>query len=374
MARLILVHNKKRLSFSILGVALAVVVTFLELGFFNGFGDSQTNIIRMFNADLVVISKTKEHMMLTYLAPMLQSQLYQALAYDAVDEVIPIYEGLLQLKNPDNEMVKNITVIAFPVGSAPLKIKGLKKYIPQLHKQGTVLYDAKSRDIYGNIRPGMEIELSDVTYKIAGFVEIGANFSQNGHVLMGAPTWLRHPKAKHPHHISFGLIRVKPGCDLEKLKTELGRIDPDNLDVYTPNELQKRERRFFEKATPVGILFGTALTLGFLIGVMICYQILFSEITDNIVQYATMMAIGFSRRYLTGVVIRIALVLSLFGFWVGLLASWGLYELIAHRAAIPMFLTPARIALIFGLTICMSVFSALIATTDLFKARPADVF
>ena len=193
MARLLLTHNKRRLFLSLLAVAMAVIIMSLELGFYNGFGDSQTNLIRRLNADLVMINKTKQNMMMAMRASILQAQLYQVSANDGVSEVIPIYEDSLRFKNPDNEMVQSIQIIAFPVESAPFNIEGLEEFAPELKKQGNVLFDIKSRDIYGNVQPGMDIKLSNVSYKIAGLVKIGANFSRSGYVLMSAPTLHAHP-------------------------------------------------------------------------------------------------------------------------------------------------------------------------------------
>ena len=102
----------------------------LELGFYNGFGDSQTNLIRRLNADLVMINKTKQNMMMAMRASILQAQLYQVSANDGVSEVIPIYEDSLRFKNPDNEMVQSIQIIAFPVESAPFNIEGLEEFAP----------------------------------------------------------------------------------------------------------------------------------------------------------------------------------------------------------------------------------------------------
>ncbi len=57
-----LTYNRGRFVLSSLGVALAVVIMFMEMGFFNGINDSQANLATVLNADLIIESKRKHHL------------------------------------------------------------------------------------------------------------------------------------------------------------------------------------------------------------------------------------------------------------------------------------------------------------------------
>ncbi len=367
----ILTHDRRRLALSLAGIAFSVITMFLELGFFNGFNDSQANLPPLYNADLVMMHKSKVNMMKSNRIN--RAYLYQVAPFDGVTEVIPVYEGNLRLRNPETDMVHRIAIIAFPIGTPPFTIPELKLYQDILKKKNAVLYDSRSRSVYGNIREGMDIELSDSIYKVGGVIKLGPNFARNGYIIMSDTNWLTHTSSRSDQ-ISFGLIRVKPGVDLKDLKARIVSLNPEEIIAMTPGELRERDVRFFTKATPFGIIFGTGLVIGFVIGVMICYQILFNEVTDNLPQYATLKAIGFPNLYVISIVMKIALVLSLLGFFPGLLGGWILYTTIEHFTRINMFLTAGRIALICILTVLMCGFAGGLAVRKVMKADPAELF
>jgi len=366
----IVTFNKRRLILSLAGIAFSVMTMFLELGFYNGFNDSQVNLPPIFNGDLVIMHKTKIHMMKTsYLK---KAILHQTLAFEEVEEAIPIYVGMMSLKNSTTDMVYDIGVMAFPADSVPLKVSGFTENQNVLKNKNSVLFDSLSRSIYGKIKEGDEIELSDKKFLVGGLVELGPNFTRNGWVIMSDSAWLN--LGVNPHKISFGLLIVKPGTDLETLKSKIAALNPGEVTVMTPREVRQRDTHFWTTATPLGIVFGTGLIIGFLIGVMICYQILFNEITDHMAQYATLKAVGFSNAFLIGTVMKIAILYSLLGFLPGLLGGWVLYHIIEYFTRIDMFLTGGRIILICIFTVLMSVFSGLLAVRKVMRADPADVF
>jgi len=366
----IVTSNKGRLALSLAGIAFSVVTMFLELGFFNGFNDSQVNLVTLFQAELVLMHKHKYNIMRG--DTFHKAILYQTSVLEEIKEVIPIYEGTLRLRNEKKNMAYRIGALAFPVNTHPFKIPGLKKYQKALTKRNTMLYDSRSRAIYGEIREGMEIELSGRKYRVGGLIKLGPNFTRNGWVIMSDMNWLSI--SRRPNMLSFGLIQVRPGTDLEVLKRKISSLCPEYVDVMTPEEVIKRDTHFWTTATPFGIVFGTGLIIGFVIGIMICYQILFNEIADNMPQYATLKAVGFSNAYLVGVVMKIAILYSILGFFPGLFGGWILYKIIEYFTRINMFLTFGRVILIFILAVLMCGLSGLLALRKVIKADPAEVF
>ena len=366
----IVTYNKRRLVLSLAGIAFSVMIMFVEMGFYNGFNDSQINLVYQMDADLVIMHKSKVNMMKN--SRLHKSMLYQSLAFEEVEEVIPIYMSSEKFRNEKTDMVYNIGIIAFPANSGPFKMRGFRRHRDAFKKRNTVLFDSRSRAIYGKIREGMEIELSNRRFRVGGLVKFGPNFTRNGWVVMSDMNWL--PMTGQPHLINFGLIRARPGADLMELKSRILSLNPEEVIVMTPKEVKERDIHFWTTATPFGIVFGTGLVIGFIIGVMICYQILFNEVTDHMPQYATLKAVGFSNGYIIAVVMKIALLYSMLGFLPGLLGGWVLYVIIDHLTRINMFLTAGRIVIICVLTVLMSSFSGLLAVRKVMQADPADVF
>ncbi len=367
-----LIHNKRRLSISLCAVAFTVVIMFMEMGFFNGINDSQALLATLFNADLVMMDNKNIH--LNKFSKMDRSRLMQALGVEGVKEAIPVYKGNVGLKNPNTGLTKIVFVLAFPPESGALKVAGLEQGKEALKKLGTILFDRKSRRIFGDIRPMMDVEINDRKYRIGGLFDMGPNFSLDGTILMSDSTWLEGRWAYGADRVAYGLLRTAPGTDIAALRQLLLDRLPSDILVMTPEELRRREVLHTIRAVPLGSIFGVGMIIGFVIGIIICYQILYNEITDHLPQYATLRAMGFSDTFLRRVVIQEAVWLSVLGFVPGVAVSYLIYAIIEYRTGILMFLTPGRIALILIFTISMCIVGGLIAVKRVISADPAELY
>lgn len=372
IARKMLLHKKTRLAMSLSAMAFTVVIMLMEMGFFNGINDSQARLATYFNADLVMMDIRSIH--LNKYSTMDRSRMMQALGFEGVVEVVPIYKGLAGMKNPQTGLTKVIFVMAFPPDSNPLRLPDYARIRTALKKQGTVVFDSKSRRIFGKIELGQDIEIRDRKYRVGGFVELGPNFSIDGTILMSDATWLWGRWTEGSRQVAYGLLRTRPGTDIQALKHRILDRLPKDIIVLTPEEMRKREVLHTIKAVPLGAIFGVGMIIGFIIGVIICYQILYNEITDHMPQYATLRAMGFTDGFLRKTVVQEALWLSVLGFIPGLACGYILYGIIEYYTGILMFLTVGRIAIIFCFTICMCAIGGLIAVRRVTSADPASLY
>lgn len=370
---LFLVHDKKRLALSLCGIAFAVLAMFMEVGFFNGLNDSQAILPPHLEADLVMMSKKKVHLNKFY--KFWLSTLHRMLAHPEVVEVIPLFEGFAQLKNQQTGLYNAIAVLSFPAGtSPPLSIPGLESQFKDLRNSKAVLYDRKSRSIYGDIGRGTLVDLDGVKYEVTGLVSLGPNFSRDGYILMNSEAWLNHPGAGDANRPDFGLIRLKPGADAMELARRVKDELPDEVELLTPAQVAQREKHFTTSQTPVGKIFGLGLVVGFIIGVIICYQVLFNEIIDHLPQYATLRAVGYSNGYLAGLVLKASLLLSLLGFAPGLASAYLFYRAIESHSGIIMSLSWGRMGFVFCLTVLMCLLAGLLAVRRVLEADPAELY
>jgi putative ABC transport system permease protein len=116
------------------------------------------------------------------------------------------------------------------------------------------------------------------------------------------------------------------------------------------------------------------LMMGLLVGAIIVYQILYTDVSDHLGEYATLKAMGYRDRYLFSVVIQESVILSVFGFLPGIGLSQIMYSYAASATLLPIHMTPGRTAAVYGLTVFMCVFSGLLAMRRLKHADPADIF
>ncbi len=369
----ILAHRRGRLAAGSAAVALAVLIMFMELGFFHGFSDSQALLPPRFEADLVLMDWRRVHLNEWTELPALR--LAQVAALPGVAEVVPVYNTAMTLRDPLTRQLRSINTLAFPPDSQALRVPGLAELAGRLKVRGNVLFDARSRAIYGPVTEGTLVTLENrPPLRVAGFFELGPNFSHDGTLLMGEGTYLAATGRPPGAPVDFALVRLRPGLEVATFRRQLLAALPPDTIALTPEEMRRREVAYTATVVPTGIIFGLALAVGFVIGVIVCYQVLFNEITDHLPQFATLQAMGFGDGFLRRIVLHQAWLVAVIGFGPGLAGGWWLYVELERRTGIVMEQTPGRVAFVFGLTLLMSFAASLLALRRATQSDPAEVF
>lgn len=404
-----LTHDRVRFGLFVLGIAFAVILMFVQLGFRNALLDSNTQIHARLRADLVMVSPTRQMMAMKEGFP--RRRLAQARAVAGVKEVHALYveSALGQMRGTHPEVAlrtetKGIRVLGVDPDARLLDLPELdpndpRSMVRDLRRQGTALYDRRTKadgdpdravdwaevnSEFGPLAPNLETELAGKRITLAGGFDLGTDFTSNGTLILSEDTFvelLRKPftYGSAEAETDVGLVRLQPGADPEAVKEAIqaavatGEPDPDVL-VFTLDELKAREKAFWLNNTPIGFAFGFGLFMGFAVGMVICYQILSGDVSDHLPEYATLKAIGYGNGYLAWVVLQESLILAVVGYAFGGVVSWGAYELLTAMTGLPMLLTFDRAAVLFLATVFMCCASGLIALVGLLRADPADVF
>src|SRR5262245_61944388 len=114
--------------------------------------------------------------------------------------------------------------------------------------------------------------------------------------------------------------------------------------------------------------------MGFVVGVVICYQIVYADIADHMREFATLKAIGYGTAYFFALVLRQCVYLSILGFIPGLIISFIGYRILAIVTGLTMQLSPLLALAVLGVTAGMCVISGLLAVSKLIAADPAELF
>ncbi len=383
-----LTHDPVRFGLFVLGIAFAVILMFVQFGFRNALLDSNTQFHDHLNADLVLVSPSRQQ--LTFPEKFPRLRLDQARSVPGVKEVHPIYiEGARSQLRHTSPNVKergpsrSIRVVGVNpqanlfTFAAPVAWKTIET-------PGTALYDTSTSSDFGPLSIGTTTELAGQRLELTGNFTIGTDFTTDGTLIVSEQTFIDQlrkpysmPGVSAVELVDLGLIRLEPGANLSQvqaaLQRELASGEGDTA-VMTVAELKERERTFWLNNTPIGFAFGFGMFMGFAVGLVICYQILSGDVTDHMPEYATLKAMGYSNRDLAWVVLQEALILAVVGFTVGLVVSWASYEFLTGLTGMPMRMTPDRLIGMFIATVVMCSISALIAVVGLFRVDPADVF
>jgi putative ABC transport system permease protein len=364
-----LAHDPLRLAAAVAGVAVAVVIMFVELGLLLGVLNSQAMVASRIDADLVVMDRARID--LHKWNSVQDIRLHQIAAQPDVASVVPIYQGTMGLRNPPDIAIRRIVVFAFPADDVPFDIGDPQKISEVLRVPGSILFDRLSRPIYGKVKRGRDIELDGTLYRMAGFVSLGPDVVNDGAVVMSEGDWL----ARHPNDQPImGAIRLKPGVSVSAARERIVAALPKDITVMTPAAVRSREFAFTLRAAPIGILFGIGMLAGFVIGAITCYQILFNEIVDRFRQYATLRAMGFSDRFFRRVILEQAAILSLGGFLAGAILTWIAYLYLAYATSLAVGFDAFSLGFVLLLTLGMTVMAGLFALKPVAHADPASLY
>ncbi len=177
-----------------------------------------------------------------------------------------------------------------------------------------------------------------------------------------------------PGSIEIGLIRLQPGSDPEAVIRRLEKLLPQDVALYTKSGFEEFEKTYWRTSTAIGFIFTLGAAMGFVVGCVIVYQILYSDVSDHLPEYATLMAMGYRLSSLLGVVAREGLLLAVLGFVPATIATEGLYALVRHGTRLPVAMTTERTLLIFAMILVMCMGSAALAMRKLADADPAEIF
>jgi putative ABC transport system permease protein len=375
LAWLNLVHEKSRLVVALAGVAFAVLLVFMNLGFLGALAKSASMFYQYMDADVFLVSPQTLEVSTTKAFP--RERLYQAKGLEGVDRVMPLYLGYLQWRNPETRNSRAVFMFAINPDDPVFLLPGFRDpaTLAVLNRPDTVLFDLRSRPEYGPKAVGTKTEVSYRTITIGGQYELGGGFAADATLITSDQNFLRFLKIPLSL-VNMGLIKLKPGVDAQVVAAQLRQILPKDVVVRTKAEMIENDSNYWITSTSTGFIFGMGVAVSCVVGVVIVYQILYTDISDHMKQYATLKAMGYRSGYLFNVVIQEAIILSVLGYIPGLLSAIGLYAFAAQATsnALPVEMDVQRAVSVFLLTVAMCIVSALVSVRKVVTAEPVELF
>jgi putative ABC transport system permease protein len=371
-------RQKVRFAVAIAGVAFAVVLMFMQVGFRDALFLGAVNLHQRLEADLVLIQPN--YNILAFPTTFSRRRLYQALGFRGVRSVTPLYTAVGRWKNPVTGRTRDIFTIGIDPSEEVLDIPEVNARRTVIRYPDVVLYDELSRPEFGpvaaTLRAGEEVvtEVSQRRVTVEGLFPLGVSFGIDATIITSDLNFLRLFPYRTPGSISLGLIRAEPGADPRTVRDRLAAALPKDVEVLTKQEYMDREVHYWATATPIGYVFTFGVVMGLVVGGIIVYQILFADISDHLAEYATLKAMGYTNRYLAALVLMEALILAVAGYLPGLAVCHWLYGITQSATMLPMRLTAERAVLVLGLTAVMCAGSGVVAMRKLRAADPADIF
>jgi putative ABC transport system permease protein len=373
-----LMKEKTRLAVAVAGITFADMLMFIQLGFESALFDAAVKPHRNLQADLILINP--QFQTLFSVKNFSRERLYQTLGYEGVQSVNSVYISTGQWRNPETRLERAILVWGVDPVQPAFKSPEINQNQDHLKQLYQVLFDQAGRPEYGAVgdifkKTGkFDTELNSKAVFVKGLFTDGASFAADGNVITSDSTFLQLFPERKPDRIEVGLITLKADANPEKVRSQLMNGLPKDVRVLTPEEFAKVERTYWEEGTGIGFIFGLGTAVGFIVGIVIVYQILYSDVSEHLPEYATLKAMGYTDNYLLGVLIQEALLLAILGFIPGFILSVGLYQVTYAATMLPIFMKMERAIQVWILTVIMCSVSGAIAMRKLRSADPADVF
>jgi putative ABC transport system permease protein len=378
LAWLQLSREKMRLFVAIAGISFADILMFMQLGFRDALFDAAVTMHKNLQGDIFLISPQSTAIISMKSFP--KRRLYQSLSFAGVQSVNPVYLGFGLWKNPQTMGTRSIMVMGFNPTDSALAVPGVTNNLNQIKMPDVVLFDDASRPEFGPItqdfkqNKNITTEVEGRRIRVGGLFTLGASFGADGNIVTSDLNFLRIFPKRNKGIIDIGIIKVKPGVDPQIVIQKMRRELPKDVKVISKEEFVDFEKKYWETGTAIGFIFALGTGMGFIVGIVIVYQILYTDVTDHLPEYATLKAMGYENSYLLMVVFQEALILSVFGYLPGVGIATGLYALTQGATQLPMVMTVSRAITVLILTIVMCGISGAIAVRKLQAADPADIF
>jgi putative ABC transport system permease protein len=361
---------------AVIGVVVADMLIWTQLGFYSAAMNSTVVIHRQLLGDLVVV--TAETQQLVQAGTFSRRQLIRLESHPAIAKVKPLYLGTGTWRNPWDGQSRGILCIGIDPKNPAAHFNVAD--FDGIDSPDCGLFDVQGRSDFGPVVKSYEsqtrtdYELNRRRIQVAGLFDLGSGFAVEGTYLTSDINFLRLFSSRGAGQVNVGVIELQSGGDHEQTKVAIQEILGPYLKVLTRDEMIKNEHAFMRRRTPIGFIFTLGTVVGFFVGFAIVYQILYTDVSNHLPQFATLKAIGYTHIYLVSVVIKSSLILSVLGYIPGTLVAACVYWLAWKATNLPMQMTVDRGIGIFIATVVMCAGSGLLAVQKLNQADPADVF
>ena len=378
LAWLQLIHNKPRLLVALAGIGFADLLMFLQLGFQAALFESNVKLHQSFQGDLFLLSPQSNASVT--MKPFSRRRIYQSLAVEGVQSATSVYMDFAIWKNPVDGQSRGLLVFGLNPDSNPLNLPNLSANIDAIKRKDTYLFDDLSRPEFGPI-PALIAEEKTVTAEmeerrvtIGGLFSLGSSFAADGNLITSDTNFHHLFPHRNQGLIDIGVIQLESQANLEAVKTALQNHLPPDVLVLSKQEFVTWEKEYWKTSTAIGFIFALGTGIGFIVGVLIVYQILYTDVSDHLPEYATLKAIGYRNHYFVLVIFQEAITIALLGYLPGVSITMLLYHLAAQATNLPILMTASRAIFVLVLTIIMCIISGMISVRRLNAADPADIF
>ncbi len=370
--------QKGHFTAALAGVAFAVTLMLGQIGLRDSLLTTATRLYSHLNADIVMTSW--QYQFQQGAGVIAEKRFAQALAVPGVSSCMPLQIGWAALKNPSDFEEHQIVLLGLNPSDDVFRFEGQAVRFNALTERGTLLFDDQSRSMFGPIAAQaraakrVEVQASERQAEVVGLFRLGPGFGTDGYVISSDFTYRILTAGTASPLPSLGLIRLRPGADADQVVKSLTAALPPDVRFVAMPEFIEQEKRYWLRVSPIGFVFTAGLLMGLIVGSVVVYQILYTDVSNHRAEYATMKAMGYRDIQLALLVMRQAVLMSVLGFIPGALMADAIYIITRNATLLPLEMNLLRSSQVYLLTLLMCAGSGAFAMLALRKADPAEIF
>lgn len=393
-------HQPGRTIVSTCGVAFALLLVFVQLGFYGAVSNTATNSLGALKFDLIIRSVNYSHL---FEPDRFDRRLLMvAKNTSGVEQAIPFWVTLqnwqriiLDRSISDSASIRPIAVMAIDPKSHAFSPADIRSELQagKLNLETDILIDGMTLPEFEPLDGrrfsihdlDTEAEIGRARFSISGIYQLGTGLAANGSVIMSDRGFARISPWNPNDSVSLGLVRIAPDQDASAVQHRLEErfrvahssgtsANSSAAIVLTREQVLEAERYRWLWQTPIGLIFQLGVLISLVVGAAIVYMVLATDVSEKLPEYATLLAVGYSRFFLARIVMLQAVLLACTGFVFAWFLAEIVYLITTRLSGIQLTMEPARIAIVFGLGFVMCCSSGLLALRQLWKAEPANLF
>jgi putative ABC transport system permease protein len=404
------VHGGRRSAVAIAGVAFAVTMVLLQLGFYRAVEITATHVYEQLDFDVVLLASTYDQFYAPGEFP--RERLRQARALETVVAAAPLLamfnlwrcppyppddpaiawdderpepgalrRWLLGDRLPRPVKRRELLLLGVDLDNNPFRgpiRRSIDAARPQLQQADRVLLDELSNLDFGWPLVGRyrAWELGRTAVQVVGGFPMLRGFAADGVAICNADHFARLCGRPADDRVQFGFLKLRRGDAATSAETcrALRALLPPDVVAYPRAEILRRESDHWVRQTSTGQLFAFGVLVATIVASAVVYQVLSNDVRDHLAEYATLKAMGYSNGYLGWVVVVQALLYAGAAYLIAGVLGVGLYRATEALAGIPMRLTAGILGLTLFVTALVGLVSAVFTLNKVWGANPADLF